>query len=371
MKIKEISINNFRNYDSLKLNPNKNFNIFYGKNASGKTNILEAISMLISGKSFRTNRDRELLKFDKDSFNIDAIVEIRNLEKDYSLEYVKNRKNIRINLSKIESIRSLRQSSPLITFIPEDLDIINGSPSLRRRFLDDAISNIDQIYNLNIKKYNQILNKKNELLKTRNKNLDARFLFEGYNIQLASLSGFIILKRIEFLKMLEKELRVIHRDISDEGEILKIEYSSPFKDLDDSKKIEREVLEALHNSLEKDLYVKYSTFGLHRDDFVIYANDKPLKNFGSQGQKRSAVLSLKICELKLIDRYRNTSPIILLDDVFSELDPIRREKLVLNLDGYQTFITMSDKRYLDNFKKIKEKNIYKVDNAKVEFIGGN
>lgn len=370
MKIKEINIKNFRNYSELSLRPNKNINVFYGKNASGKTNILEGISMLISGKSFRTNKDREILKFGKDSFQIDALIEKDNLEKDYFLKYEKDKKKkIQVNLSNINSLKELRQKSQIVTFVPEDLDIIKEGPSLRRKYLDNAISNLDLIYRYNLQKYNKILKEKNDLLKVRNKRLNEKLLFEAYNIQLASLGSYIVLGRKNYIKDLNEEIKDVHANISQGDEILKINYDSPLGELWDLKEIEREMLQGFRKSLEKDLFLKYSTYGPQRDDIKIYANDKELKIYGSQGQKRSAILSMKIVEINLIKKKRETSPILLLDDVFSELDPLRKQRLIESINGIQSFISMADKRYLDNFANL-EANIYLVEENNVKKVNG-
>ena len=370
MIIKEINIENFRNYSNLSLKPSENINIFYGKNAAGKTNILEGISMLISGKSFRTSRDKEILKFGEDNFQIDALIDIDGLEKDYYLEYDKfKKKKIKVNLSNINSLKDLRRQSQIVTFIPEDLEIIKDGPSLRRKYIDNAISNLDLIYRYNLSKYNKILKEKNELLKKRNKNLNVKLLFEAYNIQLASLGSYIVLSRINFVKNLNEEIKDIHFNISDGDEILTFNYISPLSELTDIKEIEKEMLIGFRNALEKDLYLKYSTYGPQRDDLEILANDKELKIYGSQGQKRSTVLSMKIAEIKLIKKRRNTSPILLLDDVFSELDPLRKKRLLENIDGIQSFISMAEKKYLEDFKDIKT-NIYLVKNNSVEKVNG-
>lgn len=370
MNIKEINIKNFRNYENLYLKLNENMNIFFGKNASGKTNILEAVSMLISGKSFRTHKDKNMVNFDKDYFEIDAIIEKEGLEKDYHLLYEKNRKKkIQINLSNVNTLKELRRDSPLVVFMPEDLSIIKEGPSQRRKFLDRAISNLDLIYKFNLDKYNKILREKNNLLKYRNPRLDERLLFEAYNIQLASLGAYIVFARKNFIDIVNKYIKDIHLSISKDEEILSLEYDSEIENLDDLKIIEKEMLSKMNKALKKDLKVKYSTFGPQREDFKILINDKDLKSYGSQGQQRSAILSLKIIEVKLIIKRREIKPILLLDDVFSELDPLRRKALIDNLSGIQSFITMAEDRYLEEFSD-REKNIFFVFENRVKRING-
>lgn len=370
MKIKEIQIKNFRNYRHLNLKLNENFNVFFGKNGSGKTNVLEAISMLISGKSFRTSRDRELLNFHEEQYEIDALIERRGLEKDYNLVYEKDRKKrIQVNLSNVNTLRELRRESPLVVFVPEDLKIVKEGPSLRRKYLNEAISNLDLIYRYNLSKYNKILKEKNELLKRRNRNLNERLLFEGYNIQLASLGSYIVMARKKYIDTLNREIKDIHLNITDGDEILFCNYQSPLAEFDDLKEIESKMLEGLRSSLERDLYVKYSTYGPQRDDIEILFNERDLKTYGSQGQQRSAILSMKIVEINLIIKNRNIKPILLLDDVFSELDSLRRQRLIESISGIQSFITMAEKMYLKEFN-INNSNLYLVENGEVKKMNG-
>ncbi|NLW42915.1 MAG: DNA replication/repair protein RecF [Tissierellia bacterium] len=370
MKIKEIQIKNFRNYSHLNLKLNENFNVFFGRNGSGKTNILEAVSMLISGKSFRNGKDKDVLNFNAITYEIDALIERQGLEKDYNLVYQKDKKKkIQVNLSNVTTLRELRRESPLVVFMPEDMKIVKEGPSLRRKYLDEAISNLDLIYRYNLSKYNKILREKNELLKVRNKNLNERLLFEAYNIQLASLGSYIVMGRKKYIDTLNEEIKDIHLNISDGDEIIYIDYSSPLAQYDGLKEIENQMLEGLRKALDRDLYVKYSTYGPHRDDLEIFVNDKDLKVFGSQGQQRSAILSMKIVEIHLIKKRRNINPILLLDDVFSELDSNRRKKLIENISGIQSFITMAEKMYLEEFN-IANSNIYLVENNGVKKLNG-
>lgn len=344
--------------------------MFFGRNGSGKTNILEAVSMLISGKSFRNGKDKDVLNFNAITYEIDALIERQGLEKDYNLVYQKDKKKkIQVNLSNVTTLRELRRESPLVVFMPEDMKIVKEGPSLRRKYLDEAISNLDLIYRYNLSKYNKILREKNELLKVRNKNLNERLLFEAYNIQLASLGSYIVMGRKKYIDTLNEEIKDIHLNISDGDEIIYIDYSSPLAQYDGLKEIENQMLEGLRKALDRDLYVKYSTYGPHRDDLEIFVNDKDLKVFGSQGQQRSAILSMKIVEIHLIKKRRNINPILLLDDVFSELDSNRRKKLIENISGIQSFITMAEKMYLEEFN-IANSNIYLVENNGVKKLNG-
>lgn len=370
MKVKEIQLSNFRNYNNLTLKPNREINIFLGKNASGKTNILEAISMLISGKSFRTSRDRELIQFDKDYFQIDALIEKNFLDKDYYLRLGhRQKKDIKINLSNINTLKELRKDSPLVVFMPEDLEIIKEGPSLRRKFFDEAIGGVDKIYKYNLSKYNKILSEKNELLKFRNQRLDQRLLFDAYNIQLASIGAYLIHRRKEYLEEFNEKVYKIHQYISEDKEEIHIKYVNPHVEKNTMKEIEAGLLEELREALKNDLFRRTSTKGPQRDEYDIFINDILLKQFGSQGQQRSTVLSMKLTELNLSKKYLKTDPILLLDDVFSELDKERRKKLIDSLEGIQVFISMAEERFLKEFED-KNYNLYIVNNGKVKEMNG-
>lgn len=370
MKIKEIELYSFRNYNYLKLKPNEHINVFVGKNGIGKTNILEAISILISGKSFRTNRDRQIISFGDNKYQIDALINLRGMDKDYTISYeLDKKKKMRINLSSITSLKELRRESPIVVFVPEELEIVKGGPALRRNFMDNLIGSVNLIYRYNVEKYKKILVQKNELLKKRNKNLNENLLFEAFNIQLASIGSYIIEERRNFLDVINSRLGKIHYHISENKEELHIDYKNPLKDVGNVKEIEAAMLKALRDVLSNDLMMKSSSFGPHRDDFPISFNNLDLKVYGSQGQQRSAVLSMKLTELQIIKEMSSVKPILLLDDVFSELDILRRERLIESLKDIQSFITMAEYKYIDEFKDI-NKNIYQVDENGVTLMDG-
>lgn len=179
----------------------------------------------------------------------------------------------------------------------------------------------------------------------------------------------MVLGRIKFIRDLNKEIKDIHFNISDGDEKLDFSYISPLRDFEDIKDIEKELIRGLNSALEKDLFVKYSTYGPQRDDLEILANGRDLKIYGSQGQKRSAILSMKIAEISLIKKKKSSAPILLLDDVFSELDPLRRKRLIENIDGIQSFISMAEKKNVEEFKNILA-NIYLVKDSNIKKVNG-
>lgn len=369
MKIKNLSLTNFRNYESLSLRPNPYMNIFYGKNASGKTNILESISMLISGGSFRTYKDKEILLFGKDYFRVGALISQEGLDKDYDLYYdLDRKKNLKVNLSKVQSLRDLRSKAPLVVFTPEDLDIIKGGPDLKRKLFDQILGLCDIIYRLNLQKFKSVLKEKNDQLKIRRHKLDKNILFESYNIQLASLGSYLIHRRRSFVEEFVQVLEQIHTYISG-GEKISIKYQNPHLGLANIKDIEKALLEEYRRSLANDLYRRSSTTGPQRDNYIIYLDDLDARHFGSQGQQRNAILSIKLAQMQMIQKYKNTQPILLLDDVFSELDQERRSRLIDYVKNSQVFITMAEKKYLDEFAGF-QANIYKLADNKVKLING-
>ena len=370
MKIKEIQLENFRSYKHVEIHPNPYINIFLGKNASGKTNLLEAISMLISGKSFRTYLDKETLMFGADEYKIRALINMKGLDKDYEMTYnPKSKKDISINLTKVASLRDLRRDAPLVTFVPEDLEIVKKGPSLRRRFVDEGSSGLDLIYRYNLSKYNQILRQKNDLLKSKEHKLDKNMLLNAYNIQLASLGAYIINSRKKYVERLNETIGDIHPQISN-GEDLKLVYKNPHVDYENIKQLEVSIYREFERSKPQDIFRRTSTTGLQRDDYDIILDGILARDYGSQGQQRNIVLSMKLAQLQLLKESKNIQPILLLDDVFSELDMYRRKRLIKYMENLQVFITMAETKYVEEFKNV-NRNIYIIKDDEVRLMKGD
>lgn len=367
MKIKSLKLINFRNYKALKMEPGANINILLGKNASGKTNILESISMLISGKSFRTYRDKEVLRFGQSFFKIQALISKEGLDKDYELVYdIDKKKNMTINLSKVSNLRELRNKSPLVVFMPEDLDIIKDGPQVKRYFFDEVLAICDIIYRLNLQKFKAVLKEKNNQLKYQRPGLDQKILFESYNIQLASLGSYLIARRRSFIEEFQEILRPIHYYISGQ-EHIKIGYENPHTSHQSIRDIEQGLLEEYRKSMAQDLYRRRSHTGPQRDGYHISLDGLDSRSYASQGQQRSAVLSMKLAQLEIIKKYKKLEPILILDDVFSELDGQRRTKLIDYVKKYQVFISMAEKKYLEEFDQIDVKS-YLVEDDSIKII---
>ena len=349
MWIKNIKIKNFRNYKYQEINFNKNINIIYGKNAQGKTNIIEAIFLSSFGKSFRTNKEKELINFNEQECIINTFFE--KVDRDGKVEInIQNKKNILINDIKVKKLSELLGNINVVIFTPDDINILKGDPQNRRKFLNVMISQLKPKYMYIYNLYLKTLEERNTYLKNNNK----QDYLEIYDEKLSEY-GFEIYKyRKEFLEKIKEKIKIIHKNITNNNEEIEIEYTS---DCTDKNKYS----ELLKERKKIDLIKGFTTKGIHRDDFNIKINGLSVKNYGSQGQNRTAVLSLKLSELQVICDEIGESPILLLDDFMSELDKNRREKFLENIKDTQVIITCTDKFELRNV----EYKIFNVENAKI------
>ena len=353
MWIKEININNFKNYKNEKIKLNKNINIFYGENAQGKTNIIEAIFLGSIGKSFRTNKEKELINFNENFCNVDIFFEKSDRDGKISIS-IENKKNILVNGIKIKKLSDLLGNINIVIFTPDDINILKGGPQNRRKFLDIMISQLRpkylHIYNMYIK----TLEERNAYLKNIqiNRNED---LLEIYDEKLAEF-GFEIYKyRKEFIEKLKNKINIIHKNITNEKEEIRIEYISNCENKND-------YLQLLKERKKLDIIKGYTTKGIHRDDFNIYLNGLLVNTYGSQGQHRTAVLSLKLAELQVIYDEIGENPILLLDDFMSELDESRRNNFLENIKDTQVIITCTENINLKNV----EKSVFNVVNGEIK-----
>ena len=350
MHLKNIKLKNYRNYELLDLNFDKNINIIYGDNAAGKTNILESIYMCSYFHSHKNNKDNELIKFNNEEAHIKANFIKEKKEKIIDIHIKqKEKKGIALNENKIEKITDVLGFINIIMFSPEDLNIIKEGPNIRRKYLDLLIYKTDKNYIKYIVNYNKVLNQRNKLLKTINLKNDneKKQLLESIEIwdeKLFEYGKVLIKKREEKINEIKNILKEKHLKITENKEILNIDYEKNIK-------IEN-FLEELKNNREKDLNYLYTNVGPHRDDIKINIGSIDLRKFGSVGQKKTAVLSLKLTELELIKINKNENPILLLDDVFSELDEKRQKMIIDEIKNLQTIITCTGIK----------KNIYEILN---------
>ncbi len=359
MYIKNIGLINYRNYETLQLKLNKNVNVFKGDNAQGKTNILESIYYCAFAKSHRNSKDKELIKLNNDSAYISILIGTKRLDKKIDINILRNgKKAITVNGIKIRKIDELFGTFNVVMFSPEDLKVVKESPGLRRRMLDMEISQINKKYYLNLVQYNKILNERNIILK--NRNIDKNMI-EIYNIQLAQYGDYIIKERIKYIDRLNYYGKVIHSDITNNKEEIEIKYNST---IPNTENIQETFLEKLRNNFQKDSERGITFVGPHRDDFNIYINHMDVKVFGSQGQQRTSVLTIKFAILNIIKEILGDYPVLLLDDVLSELDVNRKTYILNSIKNIQTIITCTGMEDLKNYISGDGK-IFEVSNGKV------
>ena len=332
MFIKSIELADYRNYDFLTIQFDKGTNILYGDNAQGKTNILEAIFVSATTKSHRGSKDREIINFDKEESHIRAYIEKENIETRVDMHLRKSKsKGIAIDGQKIKKAADLLGLCNVVFFSPEDLGIIKNGPSERRRFVDMELCQLDKFYLYNLNHYNKIINQRNKLLKDMYMNSDLKETLSIWNMQLVSFGSKIIERRHLFVEQLNGIIYEIHKKLSGGREELTIKYE-PDVEMDDFEK-------KLNLYQDRDIKAKMTSVGPHRDDFSFLVGDIDIRKFGSQGQQRTAALSLKLSEIELVKKITNDTPVLLLDDVLSELDSNRQNYLLNNIGDIQTIIT--------------------------------
>ena len=353
MWIKNIKIKNFRNYEQEEIKLEKNINIFYGKNAQGKTNIIEAIFLCSLGKSFRAKKDNEMIKLNEKN----AIVEIEyeKSDRDGKIKIeIGNKKNIYLNGIKIKKLSELLGNLNIVIFTPDDIGILKGGPQNRRRFLDIMISQLRPNYMHVLNLYLKTIEQRNNYLRQIKEEHKDENLLEIWDEKLAEYAIKIYEYRKEFIEKLIKKINIIHQNITNGEEEIELEYIT---ECDDKEKY----LELLKQRRKLDIIKGFTTKGIHRDDFMIYINKKEIKIFGSQGQNRTAMLSLKLAELQVIYDEIGEYPILLLDDFMSELDKTRRKNFLENIEGTQVIITGTEKLDIENLEYLE----YNVSNGKV------
>ena len=341
MNILSLKLIEFRNYHFFEMYPKEGKNIIIGENGVGKTNLIEAISYLITGKSFRTSKDKELINFDSNVAVLEAKVEIEGYTYDYKVLLTDKVKSFYVNEKNIKSLKDLNKLGSKVVFTPESLLMVKSGPGTRRDYIDSSLEEISYMYSHYSQNYRNILYSRNTLLKRR-KGREFKDLINIYNRELAKYGSGILKMRLKYIRDLEKIGRENYREVFSNDKELKMNYLSTVEIFKDAEKMEKSFIEALKNSEERDLNFGYTTVGPHRDDLEFYINGENLKVFGSQGQIRSLVLALKIAECEIIKNVKGYYPLLLLDDVFSELDEKRRKYLFSKLKDIQSFITTTD-----------------------------
>lgn len=346
MYIKNIKIKNFRNYEYQEVNFGDKINIFYGENAQGKTNILEAIFLCSFGKSFRTKKEKELIKKEEDFAKVQIEYQKKDREGKIDIN-LSDKKQIRINDVKIKKLSELLGNINIVIFTPDDINILKNGPSARRRFLDMMIGQLRTNYVYNLNMYLKTLEQRNNYLKQRNINNE---MLDIWDEKLADYGHKIYNYRFEFIERIKEQIGAIHNEITNEE--ISIIYKSDSDDVVEYKK-------RLHKNREIDKIKGYTSVGIHRDDFKIMINGEDVSVFGSQGQNRTAVLSLKLAELKVIYNDIEEYPILLLDDFMSELDEKRVSNFLNKIKNIQVIITCTKNI------EIKDSISFNVENGKI------
>ena len=353
MWIKKLKIKNFRNYESEEINLEKNINIFYGQNAQGKTNIIESIFLCSLGKSFRTKKDKEMIKLNEQNALVEVEYEKSDRDGKIKIE-IGNKKNIYLNGIKIKKLSELLGNLNIVIFTPDDINILKGGPQNRRRFLDIMISQLRPNYMHILNLYIKTMEQRNNYLRQIKEEHKDENLLEIWDEKLAEYAIKIYEYRKEFIEKIIKKLDIIHKNITNNAEEIELDYITEC----DSKE---KYLKLLKERRKLDIIKGFTTKGVHRDDFMIYINKKDIKIFGSQGQNRTAMLSLKLAELQVIYDEIGEYPILLLDDFMSELDKTRRKNFLENIEGTQVIITGTEKLDIENLEYLE----YNVSNGKV------
>lgn len=355
MQVLSLDFENYRNLEKSSISPSKEINVIYGNNAQGKTNLLEALWLFCGGHSFRGAKDNEFINFEKNFAKLNIKFFSQDREQTAEIIFKGNKREVSINGVKKPSTTALIERYIAVIFSPEDLTLIKRGPSGRRKFIDSAICREKLRNAVLISKYNKILNQRNALLKDINKHPELKGTLEIWDDTLCSIGSQIIYYRLAYIEKLTEYAKEYHKGISDNKETLNISYiSSCGAEFGNSKEeIYTKLFNALKDCQKEDFYTGYTNAGPHRDDFDIIINDKKAKIFASQGQQRSAVLSLKLAEAKVLRELTGENPVVLLDDVLSELDVKRQEFLLSKISEYQVFITCCEFENKKNFDKVK------------------
>ena len=364
MIVKELRFENYRNLENNSITPADNVNVIYGENAQGKTNLLEAIWLFCGGHSFRGSKENEMIAFEKKFFRLSLKFFSCKREQTADIAFGQNRKQIWINGVERSSSSYLTEIFSAVVFSPEHLNLIKRGPNIRRRFIDAAICQHLVRYASLLSKYQQIINQRNALLKDIKKHSELKETLAIWDDSLTAVGAQIMKERYDYLKKLRAPARLFHQGISGDKEILDIEYQSTSKteENDDIGTLREKLRAAFLASQREDFYSGYTSVGPHRDDLDFRINDISVRRFGSQGQQRSAVLSMKLSEAELLYEKNGERPVILLDDVLSELDNSRQDFLLNKVEQYQVFVTCCEE---SNKEQLKNGRVFYINNGVV------
>lgn len=358
MVVKSLELSNFRNYENLSLEFSPSTNILYGDNAQGKTNILEAVFLCATTKSHKGSKDREIIKLQSEEAHIRMRIHRDEIDHRLDMHLKKNKpKGVAIDGIPIKRSSELFGIINVVFFSPEDLSIIKNGPSERRRFIDMELCQLSKLYLHNLINYNKVLNQRNNLLKQIGFNKSLLDTLYVWDQQLIHFGSALIKERSLFIKNMNELIFKLHKKLSDGKETLEIVY--------EPNVAEDEFENKLKKSMERDIALKVSNVGPHRDDLSFLINGQDVRKYGSQGQQRTAALSLKLAEIDLVKQVTKDKPILLLDDVLSELDRKRQNQLLDSIVGIQTIVTCTGlEEFVNN--RIETDRIYKVIQGTVQ-----
>lgn len=359
MIIESLDLQNYRNYEFLNMSFSDKTNILYGDNAQGKTNVLEAIYVAGTTKSHRSSKDREIIAFDSDEAHIKLMVRKGNVSHRIDMHLKKTKpKGVAVDGIPIRRAVDLLGIINIVFFSPEDLNIIKSGPAERRRFMDMELCQLDKIYVHNLVNYNKALLQRNKLLKDIYFQPSLEDTLDIWDMQLVAYGSELIRIRREFIKNLNRIIFEIHKNLSGNKEALELVYEPSVGEADFAG--------TLSESRERDIRQKLTNYGPHRDDLSFQVGNMDIRKFGSQGQQRTCALSLKLSEIELVKQITHDNPVLLLDDVLSELDANRQNYLLNSLNEVQTIVTctgldefITNRFYVDKVFKVVDGKVYK------------
>ena len=365
MIIERVSADGYKNLSEVDISPCRGINLILGDNAQGKTNLIEAIWLCTGCRSFRGTRDKDFIGFEKDKCEVS--VDFADSRRTQSISFLIRKGNIKDKTIKhngvpVPLLSKLFGILSCVVFTPEDLSIAKGSPDKRRSFVDLSASQIKHSFVWALNKYENVLSQRNALIKDISFGSGDPSQLEIWDEQLAATGAYISVVRDTYIRSLASYASVLYRELTKGNERLGLVYqSSVYKSLDGSTdhsgELKRIYLERLREGIKDDIKAGYTLTGIHRDDLGIFINDLPVREFGSQGQQRSAAIVLKAAQARLVAEQSGEAPVMLLDDVLSELDPSRQSFVLDNAHGMQVFITACDKSPVQNAKEVNVINI--------------
>lgn len=366
--IKRVKLNSFRNYSALDIELGEGVNIFYGQNAQGKTNIIESIYMASTGKSHRTQKDSELINWNSEDSRIRIEFNKENDDKSIEIYLSKNiKKQIKLNGARINKMGELIGCLNTVIFSPDHMKIIKEGPVERRRFMDIILSQVKPGYYYNLVQYLKVLEQRNNLLDEARDNISLLKTIDIWNEQLAGFGAKIMVTRQHFLERINELAAETHDRISNGREKLELKYKASLESdqgMFKEAEIKKAFIDALEKTINIDMKRGVTHKGPHRDEIMFFINGTEVKTYSSQGQQRTALLSLKISELKYMESETGEMPVLLLDDVFSELDTERQKYLVDFIKNIQTIITCTDVEYFEKLK-LEGSKVYNVVDGRV------